>query len=426
MLMQVTRCLSFSRQSLAAHLTCRFLGLHPDDDGTKQQSSALTAYNCNRWDSRVTASEVSRGDPAGVTPAKISPPCPAFPAPPAALAPVQSESTPPLFAKAGADYRAFMSESVFGVRALLQSLMSRARNSSHSSGSSWASEDYYYDSPHARSASRLLRAALFKHPKAASFDNNASSSARKEPARLDSGYVDGEGDESIDYLATIPTEITLRILKFLGPVELTQKVSRLSRYLHMLANDEYLWKAICNMRWADKKHIKLQLHPRADYSSVLHSLDILSDAEIHQILRARHVPEDEVSEATNRAKLERLLRNSVPDRCEDVGCAGGKWKSSYMAAEFDSTRTEITEEELLEFEWTYVASSSWSYDEDNRSSTVKFWKRTGHKGREIRERGPIDGSNWPQVRMWELIPGEGPQGMFGLQTRSCFGIQCPS
>lgn len=145
-------------------------------------------------------------------------------------------------------------------------------------------------------------------------------SGKNLPVRHDSGYVeDGTHQDEIDFLSTIPTEITLRIFKFLGVKELCLKIPRLNRYLASLSNDEFIWKALCEEKWSTKKHTPMTLHPRADFCSVLHDVGILSDEEIKGILKARFVDMEEY-EIAGRKKLERLLQNTVPKGCEYVGC----------------------------------------------------------------------------------------------------------
>ncbi|KAI9021216.1 hypothetical protein DFJ74DRAFT_118360 [Hyaloraphidium curvatum] len=281
--------------------------------------------------------------------------------------------------------------------------------SSSSSGSSWLSYNSSPDSPRER---RITRSNLFKNPREQFVQ--AGKHGKRDAVRQDSGYCDDElfeqdfSKETTDFLSTIPTELMLRILKFCGVKELCLKVNRLNRYLYGLANDEFLWKALYAERISTKKHVKLALHPRADYYGTMFSLDHLSDDEIRAILRARFVPEEEI-ESARRRSLEIKLRDTVPEHCDAIGCQGSIWKSSYMAAEFDATRTELTEEELLAYDWNYATTSSWSYDDDQRSVTVKFWKHKGPDGRWRRTRGPVDGGGWPQMRLWEMHPDEGMQ-----------------
>ncbi|KAJ3097686.1 Adenylate cyclase type 10 [Phlyctochytrium planicorne] len=170
-----------------------------------------------------------------------------------------------------------------------------------------------------------------------------------------------------DRLSTQPAELTLKMLSFMSAKDLAL-VSQLSTYFHKLANDDTLWKMQCNERWEDKKHQKLQLHPRIDYCYIM---DRLTDLEMRQVLERRYVKN--VPHDASREELEKRLKMTTYHGAAFVPFYSGKWKSTYIAAEVDQHRQIITRDEVMEYEWIFSDFWSYGYDEDEHQIRIKFW-----------------------------------------------------
>ncbi|KAJ3191391.1 hypothetical protein HK101_007817 [Irineochytrium annulatum] len=108
---------------------------------------------------------------------------------------------------------------------------------------------------------------------------------RKEAIMLEKAAKTVERPMPTDILSTQPCEITLKILSYLPPADLS-RVFVLNSHLHSLANDDFLWQKLCKDRWANKKHTPLTLHPCVDYTYLV---DRLTDEEIKTILERRFI-----------------------------------------------------------------------------------------------------------------------------------------
>ncbi|ORY53453.1 hypothetical protein BCR33DRAFT_710880 [Rhizoclosmatium globosum] len=154
--------------------------------------------------------------------------------------------------------------------------------------------------------------------------------------------------------------------------------------MNTLASQELLWKELCKWRWADKKHQEHALHPFVDYSGILEKL---TREQKLDVLRRRVVKIAKLAEFSEQ-KLNDLVVKTTP-----VGLRGvriykpircGKWQASFIAAELDSTRHDLSKVELCLYDWIYEDL----YDEEDEGEIrVKFWPHG--------TRGNVDGSDNP-------------------------------
>ncbi|KAJ1568070.1 hypothetical protein HK096_007655, partial [Nowakowskiella sp. JEL0078] len=95
-----------------------------------------------------------------------------------------------------------------------------------------------------------------------------------------------KNEELFDIISNLPYEIALRILSNIRTAKLLCRCTLVNKSWNKLANDDLLWKELCRKKWASKKHMKLELHPRVDYSNLIESLSI---KEMKNILERRQV-----------------------------------------------------------------------------------------------------------------------------------------
>ncbi|KAJ3397609.1 hypothetical protein HDU80_009501 [Chytriomyces hyalinus] len=145
-------------------------------------------------------------------------------------------------------------------------------------------------------------------------------------------------------------------------------VSLASKYLFQLATQDFLWKQLCEMRWSDKKHQSLSLHPLVDYTGLVPHLN---RSELLEILHRRFLATDD---SMSDQELATRVINTTPTGFRDVTVytplVCGKWQASYIAAEMDQNRERITMKELQAYEWVF--REQWAYDdEDDEDETIK-------------------------------------------------------
>jgi len=145
-------------------------------------------------------------------------------------------------------------------------------------------------------------------------------------------------------------ETWLKVVSFFTPVELC-RAGRADWKLHSIANDEEIWRSLCNERWQGKQLMPpTELFKNGDYSG-LH----LSVAECKSLLRQRDV---NIHNVTEKSELLQALCESNP---HIPGCRRGqanaipcKWKRSYALAEIDSKREYITVDEVSHYRWQLI------------------------------------------------------------------------
>ncbi|KAJ3106502.1 hypothetical protein HDU96_008210 [Phlyctochytrium bullatum] len=183
--------------------------------------------------------------------------------------------------------------------------------------------------------------------KAAQPPNEETNHTTFQPVFISPANVIANDSRRLDILVMLPDELSIKCLQGLGPKTLS-RCSMVSKAWHAIATDDTLWKPLCQKRWASKKHTKFGLHPRVNYLSLL---DRLSVREIKDILNTRKV---DIKGVTEKAELRELVKNTTPRGPNQDGTVWpGKWKASFVVAELDASRVDITKEELCTFEWTF-------------------------------------------------------------------------
>ncbi|KAJ3089923.1 hypothetical protein HK102_005147 [Quaeritorhiza haematococci] len=196
-----------------------------------------------------------------------------------------------------------------------------------------------------------------------------------------------------DFLSNQPAELTFRVLEYLSAKDLTV-LAGVSWHLRKLANDDCLWKELCRVHWADKKHQTLELHPRVDYTQIVNTL---TEKDMRGILRRRF---QTVDHNAGREELARLVKTTVPAPgmhwiLRRMIAYTNKWKASYIAAELDSTRSAITEKELIHYDWMYY--DAWMGM--NEHHKVRFYEDGTREGTDPKYPKP-------RRRMWSLENGQ--------------------
>ncbi|KAJ3354047.1 hypothetical protein HDU91_005825 [Kappamyces sp. JEL0680] len=148
---------------------------------------------------------------------------------------------------------------------------------------------------------------------------------------------------TVNSIQEFPNEIILNVFSYLRTAQELVRVGTVCRQWHKVAGENVLWRALCAQRWKDKQGMTLELHYRADYTDIHHTLSI---KEIKEILRKRSVYMKGLLE---RSEFVELLLKTTPATTK--GRWAPKWKAAYITAELDSKRTEITKDELCSRHW---------------------------------------------------------------------------
>ncbi|KAJ3098231.1 hypothetical protein HDU97_004183 [Phlyctochytrium planicorne] len=225
-------------------------------------------------------------------------------------------------------------------------------------------EDEYYDFP--SDAYTFKEGPLFDD--ASSHDSLDHSSdhgiaTQQSSSSIPFSDLTKEGTEGkevrMDLISQLPDELSIKCLSFgLGPKALS-RCSKVSRRWHLLATDDSLWKVQCRKRWAGKKHCPYRLHPSVDYTTLL---DLLSVREMKEILTSRKV---DLKGVTEKSEIKDLVRTTTPKKApvQTNILWPSKWKASFIVAELDSKRIELTKEELCSLNWTFkMLYSDWPED----------------------------------------------------------------
>ncbi|KAI8812776.1 hypothetical protein BJ742DRAFT_791753 [Cladochytrium replicatum] len=170
-----------------------------------------------------------------------------------------------------------------------------------------------------------------------------------------------KGQEPIDIIGNVPYEVAIRILSHLPSAIQLSRLALLNSRFKQLANDDLLWKELCRLKWRKKRHMTHQLQPLVDYSHLISSLTI---KEMKGILGLRHVNYKNLLE---KSEFVHSVLTTLPDHAPK-GKWSGKWKSSYIVALLDSTRTKMTTDELCSFDWNFHFLGHWLHPpQHNRS-----------------------------------------------------------
>ncbi|KAI8611109.1 hypothetical protein BC830DRAFT_1142652 [Chytriomyces sp. MP71] len=169
------------------------------------------------------------------------------------------------------------------------------------------------------------------------------------------------GVEGEDRITKTPPELVTRVLSFLEAEDLAN-IALVSRYVNTVSKQDLLWKELCRVRWMDKKHQSLTLHPCVDYKDIVGQLDKQDKIDIltRRFLQLRGDEDD--------AELEERILNSTPTGFRGIKVyipvVCGKWQASYIAAEIDQHRRRITMKELQAYEWIFGEFYGFHEDED--------------------------------------------------------------
>lgn len=142
-------------------------------------------------------------------------------------------------------------------------------------------------------------------------------------------------------------ESWLCVLSFFGPKDLC-RCARLDQKFRSLSNDDGLWRHLCRIRWKNKQWMPDDLFRNGDYSR--HQLSV---AECKSLLKRRGIS---FVLAREKPELVLAVRSSTPQVLSNGQSLPipGKWKCSYAYAELDSTRVNITEDEVGYFRWQLI------------------------------------------------------------------------
>ncbi|KAJ3116178.1 hypothetical protein HK100_001136 [Physocladia obscura] len=151
----------------------------------------------------------------------------------------------------------------------------------------------------------------------------------------------------MDILENLPRELSIKILGYLRGPKTLSRCTLLSRTWNSLANDEVIWRNMCGLRWSRMKHIKHDLHPRVDYTSLAGSLTV---KEIKGVLAVRKV---DITGLFDKSDLISKLVSTLPKHSppQQGIIWRSKWKASFIVAELDAKRVILTKEELCGVNW---------------------------------------------------------------------------
>ncbi|KAI9102533.1 hypothetical protein DFS34DRAFT_673770 [Phlyctochytrium arcticum] len=149
-------------------------------------------------------------------------------------------------------------------------------------------------------------------------------------------------------ISDLPPEVKLQILRYMTAIELS-KCAGLSREWQGYSNQELLWKELCRQRWSQLRHTPFMPHIRVDYSDPRLTSG-LSIAELKGILARRggKLPKG----ILERVDIVRQIQSTRPAG-SPAGRWTGVWKSSYIVAELDLTRRQLSFQEVSSLEWKF-------------------------------------------------------------------------
>ncbi|KAJ3209559.1 hypothetical protein HDU67_006120 [Dinochytrium kinnereticum] len=202
--------------------------------------------------------------------------------------------------------------------------------------------------PPAPSAEEPFPLAMTADSAASHADESPMPSKANLPSPSQARRLVYEDAPRVDLISLLPDELSIKCMHYLTP-RILSKSSMVSRRWRILSSDDSLWKPICQRRWATKKHIEHKLHPRVDYTSLLDSLTV---KDMKEILRARKV---DMKGITEKAEMKQLVKSTTPAESPRQANMrwSGKWKASFIIAEKDAGRIDITKEELCSMKWMF-------------------------------------------------------------------------
>ncbi|KAJ3180316.1 hypothetical protein HDU87_002195 [Geranomyces variabilis] len=162
----------------------------------------------------------------------------------------------------------------------------------------------------------------------------------------------GKGPSAI--FDTFPPELLSKIFACLD-ADFLCKCSAVCKRWNVLANNDVLWKSLCQHRFTSLRHVTLDLHPRVNYSDPRLVLT-LSIKEIKSVLARRYVRVP-TRGAVEKDELVALLKTTRPIH-SPRGLWSGKWKSTYIVAELDLARTALTYQEVSTMDWQFEFTDS--------------------------------------------------------------------
>ena len=135
-------------------------------------------------------------------------------------------------------------------------------------------------------------------------------------------------------LGGLPPELLSKILSFLDARYLSL-ASAVCKLWQQHANDDVLWRALCETRWASLRHLPthpVELHPRVNFSDSK-LVATLSIKEIKSVLARRYVRVPSRG-AVEKDDLVALLRESRP-----IHSPRGQWTGKWFVFSFvEATR----------------------------------------------------------------------------------------
>lgn len=144
-------------------------------------------------------------------------------------------------------------------------------------------------------------------------------------------------------------ESWLLVFSFLTTPELC-RAAELQAALRPLATQEDLWKQLCELRWRGKQFMPPDLFRNGDYRGLQ-----LTVAECKSLLRRREVNAS-LSGMEKSELLQAVHRSNphVPGVGPEPLPIPSKWKRSYVYAELDRKRPNITQQEVAHFRWQLI------------------------------------------------------------------------
>ncbi|KAI8610289.1 hypothetical protein BC830DRAFT_1172828 [Chytriomyces sp. MP71] len=168
----------------------------------------------------------------------------------------------------------------------------------------------------------------------------------------------------VDIVGRLPRELSVKILSFLRAPKTLSRCALVSRAWNPIANDDIVWRSLCEMRWKTKKNVGVGLHPRVDYASLAGSLSV---REMKELLKARNV---DVKGMFEKSEFINALFASLPKNSpmQERVLWRSKWKASFIVAELDAKRVILTKDELCNSNWAF-RMKHWPDDVQDMRST---------------------------------------------------------
>ncbi|KAJ3158840.1 hypothetical protein HDU86_002528 [Geranomyces michiganensis] len=207
---------------------------------------------------------------------------------------------------------------------------------------------------------------------------------------------------------TLPQELLTKVLACLD-ADFLSRCAGVCRRWNTLANDDVLWKALCEQRFASLRHTTVDLHPRVDYSDPL-LVSTLSIKEIKSVLARRYVRGIPTRGAIEKHDLIALLASTRPIH-SPRGRWTGKWKSTYIVAELDLARTAMTYQEVSTMDWHFEFTDSTMWQLQNPHAAAAAQQQPGNVIAHFRPDGHYSNPVMPGASgyRWHLTPEGGVQ-----------------